>query len=97
MMVGRNVDMTYPRQFAQSPGKVLLEVKGLSARTGITDIDLDRARGRDRRALRSGRLGPQRGGARDLRRRPRDRRRDPVRRPGDDPAGPTKRRGSALH
>jgi ribose transport system ATP-binding protein len=40
MMVGRNVDISYPRQFAQSPGKVLLEVKGLSAASGITDINL---------------------------------------------------------
>jgi ribose transport system ATP-binding protein len=40
MMVGRSVDISYPRQFAESPGKVLLEVKGLSALTGIADINL---------------------------------------------------------
>jgi ribose transport system ATP-binding protein len=40
MMVGRSVDMTYPRTFAATPGKTLLEVKGLSASTGIADIDL---------------------------------------------------------
>ncbi len=40
MMVGRNVDMSYPRNFAETPGNVLLEVKGLSASTGISDIDL---------------------------------------------------------
>lgn len=40
MMVGRSVDMTYPRNFATTPGKVLLEVKGLSAPTGISDIDI---------------------------------------------------------
>ena len=40
MMVGRSVDMTYPRTFAAAPGKMMLEVKGLSASTGISDIDL---------------------------------------------------------
>ncbi len=40
MMVGRTVDMSYPRKFAETPGKVMLEVKGLSAATGISDIDL---------------------------------------------------------
>jgi ribose transport system ATP-binding protein len=40
MMVGRSVDMSYPRHFSERPGKVLLDVKGLSAPTGISDIDL---------------------------------------------------------
>lgn len=40
MMVGRNVDMSYPRHFAAEPGEVVLEVKGLSAKNGIRDIDL---------------------------------------------------------
>jgi ribose transport system ATP-binding protein len=40
MMVGRNVDMSYPRQFAKSHGEVLLEVRGLSAPTGVSDINL---------------------------------------------------------
>ncbi|CAN7330470.1 sugar ABC transporter ATP-binding protein [Bosea sp. LjRoot237] len=40
MMVGRTVDMSYPRNFAQQPGEVVLEVKGLSAKNGIRDIDL---------------------------------------------------------
>jgi len=40
MMVGPPVDMSYPRKFAETPGKVLLEVKGLSAATGSPDIDL---------------------------------------------------------
>lgn len=40
MMVGRNVDMSYPRHFAEKPGEVVLEVKGLSAKSGIRDIDL---------------------------------------------------------
>src|SRR5262245_5277594 len=35
MMVGRNVDMTYPRNFAEKPGEVLLRVKGLTSPTGI--------------------------------------------------------------
>jgi ribose transport system ATP-binding protein len=41
MMVGRTVDMSYPRHFAEKPGKVLLEVKGLAAASGISDIDLE--------------------------------------------------------
>ena len=41
MMVGRTVDMSYPRNFAEKPGKVLLEVKGLAAASGISDIDLE--------------------------------------------------------
>ena len=40
MMVGRSVDMSYPRTFAQAPGKVMLEVKGLSSASGIAGIDL---------------------------------------------------------
>jgi ribose transport system ATP-binding protein len=40
MMVGRSVDMSYPRNFAEQPGKVLLEVRDLSAPTGISGIDL---------------------------------------------------------
>jgi ribose transport system ATP-binding protein len=39
MMVGRNVDMSYPRHFAE-PGEIVLEVEGLSAKNGIRDIDL---------------------------------------------------------
>jgi ribose transport system ATP-binding protein len=40
MMVGRAIDMTYGRTFAATPGKPLLEVTGLSAPSGITDINL---------------------------------------------------------
>jgi len=40
MMVGRTVDMTYPRHFADKPGDVLLRVEGLTASNGIRDIDL---------------------------------------------------------
>src|SRR5690606_28137574 len=39
MMVGRTVDMTYPRNFRQ-PGRVVLEVKNLSGPSGIADINL---------------------------------------------------------
>ena len=69
MMVGRNVDMTYPRNFADKPGEVLLEVKGLSATTGISRHQHRGAPRRDRRPVRPGRLRPHRGRARDLRRR----------------------------
>jgi ribose transport system ATP-binding protein len=41
MMVGRTVDMSYPRHFAETPGKVLLEVRRLAAASGISDIDLE--------------------------------------------------------
>jgi ribose transport system ATP-binding protein len=41
MMVGRTVDMTYPRNFAEKAGKILLEVKGVTALTGIADINLE--------------------------------------------------------
>jgi len=40
MMVGRTIDLSYPRNFAERPGKVMLEVKRLSAASGISDIDL---------------------------------------------------------
>jgi len=40
MMVGRSVDISYVRHFAEQPGKVLLEVTGLSAKSGIADVDL---------------------------------------------------------
>jgi ribose transport system ATP-binding protein len=40
MMVGRNIDLSYPRNFAKEPGKLLLEVKSLSAASGISDIDI---------------------------------------------------------
>src|SRR5215470_12262783 len=45
MMVGRTVDMTYPRNFAESPGDVLLAVKGVSSPTGISDINIEVRRG----------------------------------------------------
>jgi len=40
MMVGRSVDMSYPRHFAATPGKVMLEVRNLSSTSGISDINL---------------------------------------------------------
>lgn len=40
MMVGRNVDMSYPRRFATEEGPVVLEVTGLAAKSGIADINL---------------------------------------------------------
>ena len=39
LMVGRPVNMTYPRHF-RVPGPVMLEVRGLSASSGIADIAL---------------------------------------------------------
>ncbi|WP_426407129.1 sugar ABC transporter ATP-binding protein [Bradyrhizobium ganzhouense] len=45
MMVGRTVDMTYPRNFADKPGDVLLAVKGLTAPSGISDINIEVRRG----------------------------------------------------
>jgi len=40
MMVGRTIDLSYPRNFAPLPGKVMLEVRGLSAASGLSDINL---------------------------------------------------------
>jgi ribose transport system ATP-binding protein len=40
LMVGRSVNMTYPRHF-RAPGQTILEVRGVSAETGIADISLD--------------------------------------------------------
>jgi ribose transport system ATP-binding protein len=40
LMVGRPVNMTYPRHF-RTPGKMILEVQGLNAPSGISDISLD--------------------------------------------------------
>jgi ribose transport system ATP-binding protein len=40
LMVGRNVDMSYARQFCKSPGDMALEVRGLHAENGIRDINL---------------------------------------------------------
>jgi ribose transport system ATP-binding protein len=40
MMVGRSVDMSYPRHFATSPGPVVLEVRDVAAATGISGINL---------------------------------------------------------
>lgn len=45
MMVGRTVDMTYPRNFADKPGDVLLQVKGLTSPSGISDINIEVRRG----------------------------------------------------
>ncbi len=39
LMVGRSIDMTYPRNFRE-PGKVVLEVKNLAGPSGIADINL---------------------------------------------------------
>ena len=43
-MVGRSVDLTYPRNF-QTPGEVVLELDKVSARNGISDISLQVRRG----------------------------------------------------
>jgi ribose transport system ATP-binding protein len=40
LMVGRNVDTSYPRDFAAEPGAVVLEVSNVSASSGIRDINL---------------------------------------------------------
>ncbi|MGJ5091320.1 sugar ABC transporter ATP-binding protein [Bradyrhizobium oligotrophicum] len=45
MMVGRNIDMSYPRHFVETPGELVLEVKGLSAPSGIANINIEVRRG----------------------------------------------------
>jgi ribose transport system ATP-binding protein len=39
-MIGRRVDTTYAREYADEAGTLVLEVKGLAADNGIRDIDL---------------------------------------------------------
>jgi ribose transport system ATP-binding protein len=39
LMVGRAVDMTYPRRFREA-GATMLEVRGLAAATGVADVNL---------------------------------------------------------
>lgn len=39
MMVGRNVDMNYPRHFRE-PGEVVLETRSISAPSGIEDVSI---------------------------------------------------------
>lgn len=41
LMVGRQVDMTYAREFCTAPGEVALRMQGVTARTGIQSIDLE--------------------------------------------------------
>ena len=40
MMVGRKVDTSYARHYCESPGEVVLEVKGMEADNGVSGIDL---------------------------------------------------------
>jgi ribose transport system ATP-binding protein len=40
LMVGRSIDTTYGRHFCDSPGDLALEVKGISADSGISDVSL---------------------------------------------------------
>jgi ribose transport system ATP-binding protein len=40
LMVGRKVDTTYARQYCESPGEVVLEVRGMAAANGVNGIDL---------------------------------------------------------
>ncbi len=108
MMVGRTVDMTYPRNFADKPGEVLLAGQGPDRAERNLRHQHRGAPRRDRRPLRPGRIRPQRGGARDLRRRSGRLRRDRVRRQADlrrarrrrpprhraDPREPQERRAS---
>ncbi len=45
MMVGRSVDMSYARNFCETPGETIIEMKNVSAPNGITDINLVVRRG----------------------------------------------------
>ena len=40
LMVGRAVDRTYAREYCNSPGELLLEVKGLASDNGVADVSL---------------------------------------------------------
>lgn len=41
LMVGRKVDMSYGREYCQVPGDTALRMQGVTARSGIRDIDLE--------------------------------------------------------
>ena len=70
LMVGRELGDYFPeRGTPEDLGEVRLSVKNLTTPL-LRDVSLRRARRRDRRACRARRLGPHRGRARDLRRRP---------------------------
>lgn len=45
LMVGRSVDMTYPREFCESPGELLLELKEVAAENGVSGINIKVRRG----------------------------------------------------
>jgi len=40
LMVGRSIDTTYGRHFCDNPGDLALELKGISADSGISDVSL---------------------------------------------------------
>ena len=79
-MVGRELSTLFPKQDAEV-GETVLSVAPPHARGRVLRHQLRRAGGRDRRAGRARRRGPQRGGAGDLRHRPRRRRPRRGRRP----------------
>ena len=84
-MVGRELSALFPKQDAEV-GETVLSVAPPHARGRVLRRQLRGAGGRDRRARRARRRGPQRGRAGDLRdrqarRRPRRGRRPPARRP----------------
>ncbi len=41
LMVGRKVDMSYSREYCRTPGERALRMQGVTARSGIRDIDLE--------------------------------------------------------
>lgn len=41
LMVGRKVDMSYAREYCKTPGEIALRMRGVTARSGIHDIDLE--------------------------------------------------------
>jgi ribose transport system ATP-binding protein len=41
LMVGRKVDMSYAREYCKTPGELALRMQGVTARSGIHDINLE--------------------------------------------------------
>ena len=69
-MVGRDLETFYPKADV-APGEVRLSVRGLTRDRRVQEHFVRCPRGRDRRAGGTGRRGPQRSGAGDLRHRSR--------------------------
>ena len=89
-MLGRPMEMTFPdKVYPPADAQTILSVRGLTRLPAFEDISFDIRAGRDRRARRPDRLGPDRGRPGDLRRRSLRQRRGQPRRGGAQDPFPT--------